>query len=210
MSPSDKPLNTDESCQSFIFKLTESTSSPFPFPPSPWHIAQSYPKIFFAAASTSGDDFTGFSFFTAAVADEAVAGVAAVDAVVAATGVSAGFSCAFSCAFSCTLQTPTAIATPIPNTCKMLLMSASQGNFPVCLFRAHLPLRSYVRDPCDGIYTRAARLAQKRFQVMQKSNRLFMECGSPAAAFLSFESASYRYSKSRQFGPVPISTASGT
>src|ERR1700747_3607882 len=128
MSPSDNPVNTPESCQSFIFKLIDSTSSPFPFPLSPWHIAQSYPKTFFAAASTSGDDFTGFSFLTGAD-DGVAAGVAAGAAVAAATGVSAGFSCAF----SCTLQTPTAIATPIPNTCKMLLMSASQGNFPACL-----------------------------------------------------------------------------
>src|ERR1700740_2312873 len=163
MSPSDNPVNTDESCQSFIFKLMDSTSSPFPFPLSPWHIAQSYPKIFFAAASTSGEDFMGFSFFTGAVADEAAEGAAAAVAVVAAAGVSAGFSCAFSCAFSCTLQTPTAIATPIPSTCKMLLISASQGKFPACLFQAHLPLRSYVRDPCEGIYTRAAHLAHKTF-----------------------------------------------
>src|ERR1700757_1080502 len=161
MSPSDNPVNTDESCQSFIFKLMDSTRSPFPFPLSPWHIAQSYPKIFFAAASTSGDDFTGFSFFTGAVADEAVAAVAAGAAVVAATGVSAGFSCAFSCAFSCTLPTPTAIATPIPNTCKIFLMSPSQGKFPACLVQAPLPLRRCARDPCDGIYTRAAHLAQK-------------------------------------------------
>ena len=45
-------------------------------------------------------DFTGFSFFTGAVADEADAGVAAGVVFAAAAGVSAGFSCAFSCAFS--------------------------------------------------------------------------------------------------------------
>src|SRR6266404_8277503 len=132
MSPSDNPVNAAGSCQSFIFKLIDSTSSPFPFPLSPWHIAQSYPKTFFAAASTSGDDFTGFSFFTGTAADEDAAGVVAGDVVVAAAGVSAGLSCAF----SCTVQTPTAIATPMPKTCKILLMSASQGKFPECLFQA--------------------------------------------------------------------------
>src|ERR1700739_2401971 len=194
MSPSDNPVNTPASCQSFIFKLIDSTSSPLPFPLSPWHIAQSYPKTFFAAARISGDDFTGFSFLTGAGAGE---GVAAGAAVVAATGVSAGFSCAF----SCTLQTPTAIATPIPNTCKMLLMSGSQGNFPACL-PGHLPLRSCVRDPCDGIYTRAAHLAQKSFEMMQKSNRLRKDRGSPAAGFFAFESSlASAQSKSPPFGP---------
>src|SRR6266853_3172465 len=124
MSPSEIPLNTPGSCQSFIFKLIDSTRSPLPFPLSPWHMAQSYPKTFFAAASTSGEDFTGFSFFTGAGAGEAAAGDVAGGVVVAATGVSAGFSCAF----SCTLQTPILIALAMPNTCKILLMSASQEN----------------------------------------------------------------------------------
>src|SRR5216683_5899562 len=142
MSPSEIPLHTAGSCQSFIFKPIDSTRSPLPFPLSPWHIAQSYPKTFFAAASTSGEDFTGFSFFTGAVAGEAAAGVVAGGVVVAATGVSAGFSCAF----SCTLQTPTAIATLMPNTCKRLLISTSQENAPARLFQAHLPPNNDVRD----------------------------------------------------------------
>src|SRR5216684_3960455 len=129
MSPSEIPLHTAGSCQSFIFKPIDSTRSPLPFPLSPWHIAQSYPKTFFAAASTSGEDFTGFSFFTGADA-----GVVAGGVVVAATGVSAGFSCAF----SCTLQTPILIATLMPNTCKRLLISTSQENAPARLFQAHL------------------------------------------------------------------------
>src|SRR5712692_2409604 len=171
MSPSEIPLNTAGSCQSFIFKLIDSTRSPLPFTLSPWHIAQSYPKTFFAAASTSGEDFTGFSFFTGDVAG----GV-----VVAATGVSAGFSWAF----SCTLQTPTAIATPIPSTCKILLMSASQEKFPARLFQAHLPLRSYIRDPCDGIYTPEARTAQKR---------LFKCSAGTLPLLLSFVAATFRW-----------------
>src|SRR6267378_2465863 len=154
MSPSEIPLNTAGSCQSFIFKLIDSTRSPLPFPLSPWHIAQSYPKIFFAAASTSGEDFKGFSFFTGAIAGDVAGGV-----VVAATGVSAGFSWVF----SCTLQTPILIAIAMPNTCKILLMSGSPRKPLAHLFQARLSLNHDVRDLRDAVYTHEARIAQKTF-----------------------------------------------
>src|SRR6267154_945729 len=176
MSPSDNPVNTAGSCQSFIFKLIDSTRSPLPFPLSPWHIAQSYPKTFFAAASTSGEDFTGFSFFTGAGAGEA-AGVVAGGVVVAATGVSAGFSCAF----SCTLQTPTAIATLMPSTCKRLLISTSQENARRASFRptSHQTTMSGISR--DAVYTYEARMAQKRL----------LECSAGSLAAATFVAATF-------------------
>src|SRR5271163_618371 len=39
--------------------------SPFPSPSFPWHIAQSYPYIFFPAATDAAVGFTGFATFAA-------------------------------------------------------------------------------------------------------------------------------------------------
>src|SRR6266851_975755 len=93
------------------------------------------------------------------------------------------------------------------------------------LFQAHLSLNHDVRDLCDAVYTHEARIAQKTFLddsiiATPAPNCLFLsgrllECGSvptaggPSCRF--FESGVLLpHSKSRQFGPVQISTASGT
>src|SRR5215467_3967554 len=164
ISPSDIPESTPGVAQSFIVRLIEAATSPLPSPASPWHMAQSYPKIFFAVAIPSGVALTGF-FRSTPVGGFAASAVAATAAGGAGAG-AAPLSLALSC---CAVETlnPVSSTTPAqtnPWRIKTSSLRITPGMFgPDERNRRHTPA-GYLR----GFYTRELRGQQEIFRFLAR------------------------------------------
>src|SRR5215467_10414753 len=166
ISPSDIPESTPGVAQSFIVRLIEAATSPLPSPASPWHMAQSYPKIFFAVAIPSGVALTGF-FRSTPVGGFAASAVAATAAGGAGAG-AAPLSLALSC---CAVETlnPVSSTTPAqtnPWRIKTSSLRITPGMFgPDERNRRHTPA-DYLR----AFYTRELRGQQEIFRFLARGH----------------------------------------